>query len=100
MERETRFELATLALARRCSTTELLPQSLPQYTNHSKPGQDDFPICTLHALRCRPIHPVVGCYRSMDEVLNACRSAIPRFHSFSRLRHSPPRDPLRSLLRA
>ena len=27
MERETRFELATLALARRCSTTELLPQS-------------------------------------------------------------------------
>ena len=25
MERETRFELATLALARRCSTTELLP---------------------------------------------------------------------------
>ena len=27
MERETRFELATLALARRCSTTELLPLS-------------------------------------------------------------------------
>ena len=26
MERKTRFELATLALARRCSTTELLPQ--------------------------------------------------------------------------
>ena len=25
MERETRFELATLALARRCSTTELFP---------------------------------------------------------------------------
>src|SRR5687768_8026739 len=25
VERETRFELATLALARRCSTTELLP---------------------------------------------------------------------------
>jgi hypothetical protein len=25
MERETRFELATLALARQCSTTELLP---------------------------------------------------------------------------
>ncbi len=25
LERETRFELATLALARRCSTTELLP---------------------------------------------------------------------------
>ncbi len=25
MERETRLELATLALARRCSTTELLP---------------------------------------------------------------------------
>ena len=28
MERETRFELATLALARRCSTTELLPHVL------------------------------------------------------------------------
>jgi hypothetical protein len=27
MERETRFELATLALARRCSTTELLPRT-------------------------------------------------------------------------
>jgi hypothetical protein len=27
VERETRFELATLALARRCSTTELLPHS-------------------------------------------------------------------------
>jgi hypothetical protein len=27
MERETRLELATLALARRCSTTELLPLS-------------------------------------------------------------------------
>ena len=28
MERKTRFELATLALARRCSTTELLPHAL------------------------------------------------------------------------
>jgi hypothetical protein len=28
MERKTRFELATLALARRCSTTELLPHVL------------------------------------------------------------------------
>ena len=28
LERETRFELATLALARRCSTTELLPLSM------------------------------------------------------------------------
>ncbi len=27
MERKTRFELATLALARRCSTTELLPRN-------------------------------------------------------------------------
>ena len=26
LERKTRFELATLALARRCSTTELLPR--------------------------------------------------------------------------
>jgi hypothetical protein len=32
LERETRFELATLALARRCSTTELLPlESIPEF---------------------------------------------------------------------
>src|ERR1035437_2470726 len=40
MERETRFELATLALARRCSTTELLPQvarlSIPGLRNQVK----------------------------------------------------------------
>lgn len=28
MEREKRFELSTLALARRCSTTELLPRAI------------------------------------------------------------------------
>ena len=28
-QRKTRFELATLALARRCSTTELLPRDPP-----------------------------------------------------------------------
>ncbi len=28
LERKTRFELATLALARRCSTTELLPRTV------------------------------------------------------------------------
>ena len=42
MERETRFELATLALARRCSTTELLPLvavlSIPGGRNAVKPG--------------------------------------------------------------
>src|SRR5271166_5555398 len=41
MERETRFELATLALARRCSTTELLPLvavlSIPGGPNGVKP---------------------------------------------------------------
>src|ERR1017187_5803386 len=37
MERETRFELATLALARRCSTTELLPQSHDQGGCNLKP---------------------------------------------------------------
>ena len=40
MERETRFELATLALARRCSTTELLPRtklSIPGHLNQVKP---------------------------------------------------------------
>ena len=30
MERKTRFELATLALARRCSTTEPLPQMVEE----------------------------------------------------------------------
>src|SRR5450755_847743 len=30
MERKTRFELATLALARRCSTAELLPRIRPE----------------------------------------------------------------------
>jgi hypothetical protein len=41
LERETRFELATLALARRCSTTELLPLtarlSIPGGSNRVKP---------------------------------------------------------------
>ena len=41
MERETRFELATLALARRCSTTELLPLvarlSIPGQPKQVKP---------------------------------------------------------------
>ena len=32
VERETRLELATPALARRCSTTELLPRSQLNYT--------------------------------------------------------------------
>ena len=31
LERETRFELATLALARRCSTTELFPLTHSQH---------------------------------------------------------------------
>ena len=30
LERKTRFELATLSLARRCSTAELLPQVVPR----------------------------------------------------------------------
>jgi hypothetical protein len=34
MERKTRFELATLALARRCSTTELLPRLPPTNGNY------------------------------------------------------------------
>ena len=34
MERKTRFELATLALARRCSTAELLPH---RNENHFNP---------------------------------------------------------------
>ena len=42
MERETRLELATLALARRCSTTELLPldadSSIPGGRNRVKPA--------------------------------------------------------------
>src|SRR6266567_1015448 len=40
LERETRFELATLALARRCSTTELLPLVRKfEYTGGTKGGQ-------------------------------------------------------------
>ena len=43
LERETRFELATLALARRCSTTELLPLvarlSIPGGPNAVKPQE-------------------------------------------------------------
>ena len=43
LERETRFELATLALARRCSTTELLPLSRKfEYTVRPKRGQTAF----------------------------------------------------------
>jgi len=46
MERETRFELATLALARRCSTTELLPLvavlSIPGGQNQVKPPRPVF----------------------------------------------------------
>ena len=42
LERETRFELATLALARRCSTTELLPlvaeSSIPACPNQVNPS--------------------------------------------------------------
>ena len=36
LERKTRFELATLALARRCSTAELLPHGTA--TRHQPPG--------------------------------------------------------------
>src|SRR5215831_22602 len=58
LERETRFELATLALARRCSTTELLPLtaklSIPVDRNRVKPPQ--FP-CHLEVLRARRRRP-------------------------------------------
>ena len=49
VERETRFELATLALARRCSTTELLPLSKKTAENRSSQsgGTKCTPFCTL-----------------------------------------------------
>ena len=63
MERETRFELATLALARRCSTTELLPLvaelSIPA---PPKPGQPPAPhavgqtLLASHGEPCFPTH--------------------------------------------
>ncbi len=55
MERETRFELATLALARRCSTTELLPHrarlSIPGCRNAVK--QRPVPWMRRTAVRLR-----------------------------------------------
>ena len=54
MERETRFELATLALARRCSTTELLPLdadlSIPGRRNRVKPVVPSRTVCAIDAL--------------------------------------------------
>ncbi len=40
LERETRFELATLALARRCSTTELLPLTHSQHEGWDSTGRE------------------------------------------------------------
>ena len=40
LERETRFELATLALARRCSTTELFPLTHSQHEGWNSTGRE------------------------------------------------------------
>ena len=49
MERKTRFELATLALARRCSTTELLPQM-------ATPNGFEPSISAVTGRHVRPLH--------------------------------------------
>ena len=59
MERETRFELATLALARRCSTTELLPLaaelSIPGGRKQVKPRQMSSITGVSGATSLRPV---------------------------------------------
>ncbi len=52
LERETRFELATLALARRCSTTELFPlDSMTHSTDKGGSVKRLSPFCPLHGAR-------------------------------------------------
>jgi hypothetical protein len=73
MERETRFELATLALARRCSTTELLPlvttMSISGGPNAVKP-----PFLHLGSLVLSPIARLDRCddrdWLGIDRVRN------------------------------
>ena len=51
MERKTRFELATLALARRCSTTEPLPRFNEKNTKNFSPLRGSSPSDILHVLK-------------------------------------------------
>ena len=61
LERETRFELATLALARRCSTTELFP------LDHSYSEGWDFTDAAtkLSSILVCPSH---NCYRYPNRI--------------------------------
>ena len=51
LERKTRFELATLALARRCSTTEPLPRFNEKNTKNFSPSRGSSPSDILHVLK-------------------------------------------------
>ena len=70
MERETRFELATLALARRCSTTELLPRT----TELSISGQMGWVKLELRATRRPAFHP--GTFNSWNKLAGALCSLM------------------------
>ena len=81
MERETRFELATLALARRCSTTELLP--LTKKTSFFKEVAENvplfLPLCPealfppLVDLNGRLVAETCGCVKMWHAVLSEPR---------------------------
>ena len=76
VERKTRFELATLALARRCSTAELLPQYTPlvQAGRLELPRDHSRQILSLVRL---PIPPHLPDYE-MSEEWWAIRDSNPR----------------------
>ena len=59
MERKTRFELATLALARRCSTAELLPH---RNENHFNPWTFCLSIAFLSGQQ--PLHQHCESYQN------------------------------------
>ena len=69
MERKTRFELATLALARRCSTPEPLPHDCNSITNKNCFCKAFFYVIIIFAagfpVRMRRV-PVAQLYRASD----------------------------------
>ena len=61
MERETGLEPATLSLATRCSSTELLPHIDANYTRFGGRGETRTPTGKAHqilSLACLPIPPL------------------------------------------
>ena len=57
LERKTRFELATLALARRCSTTEPLPHGGGDWIRTSESVANGFTVRPLWPTR-EPLHEI------------------------------------------